>query len=206
MSFLAALDFAEVAGAGGDQRLPPIGWMLFFGDLDNDEALGFIDVAGNSERHPARALHVPPGVEPVAAPVPEEFADKPWPVLDAAGCGFEPHLTLPDAWSAGRALGLSKVERETYCEAFEAFMPAWSSNWIGGHATDVQDEPQDPGTVLLLILHGMNDDFGLSSSMAVPSNSAYRPKRSPTRTGTRSPPTQIPTEGRRRPTSVPARG
>ena len=60
LSFLAALDLAEVRAAGGDERLPGEGWLLFFADLDNDD-YGLVDFASNEEGMPARVLFVARG-------------------------------------------------------------------------------------------------------------------------------------------------
>ena len=72
LSFLAGLDLAEVRAAGGDDRLPGEGWLLFFADLDNDED-GLMDCAPNEEGMPARVLFVPAGQSPVEVAVPAEL-------------------------------------------------------------------------------------------------------------------------------------
>jgi hypothetical protein len=163
LSFLAALDLTEF----GDDRLPAQGWLLFFLDIDDQgEALGFIgEPTPNAPGAMARVFHVPPGVEPVEAPVPEKLRGDPFLDLRHRPVVARRELTLPHDYEVGSTFGLSAARAEALEDiamTLRSGDSAWNAgddHWVLGHATGVQGHPAEEGTALLLHL-GWDEELG----------------------------------------------
>ncbi len=139
LSFLAGLDLAEVRAAGGDDRLPGEGWLLFFADLDNDED-GLIDCAPNEEGMPARVLFVPAGQSPVEVAVPAELIGRDGFVLNPRPVVFDPCLTLIADYEATDRLGLDEYEAESWDEVQEVLASGRpASDWPVPAAHELDD-------------------------------------------------------------------
>lgn len=162
LTFLAGLDLAEVRAAGGDERLPDSGWLLFFADLHREES-ELTEPTRNDEHGPARVFHVRAGHEAVLVEHPERLQFEAFALVGPRPVAFDPQLTLPQHLAAGEQLGLDGYETRTYREAAMALDPwgdgndddgidPWVRHWVGGHAEGAQGEPPDPDTVLLLHL------------------------------------------------------
>ena len=152
LTFLAGISLAELPEPG---PLPPAGWLLFFADIDIGEGDGLVDEASNEPGASARLLAVPTGTEPVQATPPEALHY----VLSERRVRFEPQLTLPDAWDAGRHLGLDPAEEDAYTAVAEWLRygeqgPSHEDpdHWVLGAVTGVQAIWPDPDTMLLLHL------------------------------------------------------
>ncbi len=156
LTFLAGISLAELPIHG---PLPEAGWLLFFADIENSDALGLIDEASNAADSSARALYVPPGAEPVRADPPAELRD----ILRARPVRAVPELTLPDDDEAPERLGLDQAETEAYEDLMYELRTASgdqvsppADHWVLGAWTGVQGSPSEPGT--LLLLHVSNDE------------------------------------------------
>jgi hypothetical protein len=139
LTFLAGVDLAEVRAAGGDRRLPETGWLLFFADLDNDEADGMIDFADNAEGMPARVLHSAVGEPPVEVTPPAELASRPGLLLNERRVRFDACLTLPSDYEAADRLGLDGYEAESYDELREVLLSGQPMIDTLGSAADALD-------------------------------------------------------------------
>jgi hypothetical protein len=150
LTFLAGIDLSEMPEHG---PLPEDGWLLFFADLDNDDAEGLIDESVNEPGAKARLFALPGDVDPVPATPPETLQD----VLGDRPVAFEAHLTLPDGYDSAAELGLDPAEGEAY-EALASGLryaeEGWSADrpdhWVLGAVTSTQGERPEPDTVLLL--------------------------------------------------------
>lgn len=133
---------------------------MFFSEVENDavaERLSSGPVA-NAVGESARLIYVPPDVEPVEVETPEDLdyvlAERPVVAI--------PQLTLPDDYEAVERLGLRRAEADAYEQvaARLRWQEGWSAeiadHWVLGACANVQLEPTDPSTVLLL--HLSNDD------------------------------------------------
>jgi hypothetical protein len=159
LSFLAALDLSELPPGALPGAWPAGGWLLFFADLDNEEALGLIEpVSASRLGSPARMLVVPPGEEPRKAKPPRSIRKRPGFVLAERRVGFRPVLMLPRDYHAASRLRLSEeravgfdaaVARLATVEAADERAPR---HWVGGLAVGSQGEVPTPGTTLLLHL------------------------------------------------------
>ncbi|HYZ27791.1 MAG TPA: YwqG family protein [Thermoleophilaceae bacterium] len=151
LTFLAGVDLSELRPG---RPLPEAGWLLFFADLDNDEALGLIEPVANEPGSPARVFHVAAGDEPVEAAPPARLRD----VLAERRVAAVPQLTLPDDYEFAERLGLDPAEK-SICEDV-AYQLRYDGrgrlevgdHWILGAVTGVQGHPVEPDTVLLLHL------------------------------------------------------
>lgn len=86
--------------------------MLFFADLDNDNAEGLIDEADNSEASKARLFFVPAGVDPVEVSPPRALRN----VLGGLPVRAIAHLTFPTTYEVTQRLGLSEAQARSYEE------------------------------------------------------------------------------------------
>ena len=139
LSFLAGLNLAEIRAAGGDQRLPADGWLLFFADLDTGECEGMVDYSDNDDDAPARVLHVPAGEEPVETHSPAELLEHPEFVLNARRVTFDSCLTLSNDDELPERLGLNDYEMESWEELSEVLLagrPVMSTDDWRGNAVD----------------------------------------------------------------------
>lgn len=174
LSFLAALDLAELAADGGAPALPTAGWLLFFAALQDDiEGAGLYESEPNAAGAMARVLRLPPEVEPVTAVTPPELEADEWLVLHATPVVGRRELTLPDGYDAGQQLDLDvfaaaayeelgevlAVARGSRAESEEGPGPRLGDHWVGGLVAGPQGHPSEPGTILLLHL-GDDDDLG----------------------------------------------
>jgi uncharacterized protein YwqG len=159
LSFLAGIDLSELPAFDRRDRFPAAGWLLFFADIDNEDADGLIDESGNGPDDPARVLWVPPDVEPVAAEPPQSLRDDL--VLGHRLVKFRPVLTLPDGYDSGHSLGLDEYEARAYDSVVERLLDVVhhgsseehddsALQWFGGLVTGVQGHDPEEGTVLLL--------------------------------------------------------
>ena len=151
LTFLAGVDLSELSSGA---PLPEAGWLLFFADLDNDEALGLTEPVANEPGSPARVFHVAAGAEPVETAPPARLRD----VLVERRVAAVPQLTLPDDYEFAERLGLDPAEK-SICEdvAYQLRYDRGGSHevgdhWILGAVTGVQGHPVEPDTVLLLHL------------------------------------------------------
>ncbi|HEX6715174.1 MAG TPA: DUF1963 domain-containing protein [Thermoleophilaceae bacterium] len=150
LSFLAGVDLAELPQASA---LPEAGWLLFYADLDNDEALGLVEPVANEDGAPARVFYVPPGSEPVAAEPPRKLRDR----LVERRVVPVAQLTLPDDYELGARLELDPAAAsvvEDVANSLRYGEAGWRTeegdHWVLGEVTGAQGHPTDPGTVLLL--------------------------------------------------------
>jgi len=107
-TFLAGLDLTELPVHEG---LPKAGWLLFFADLDNDEAEGLIDEAANAPGEATRLFYVAAGVDPIEVEPPAALND----VLETRRVEAVAQLALPDD-DVGERLSLDAAESEAYEE------------------------------------------------------------------------------------------
>jgi Domain of unknown function (DUF1963) len=159
LTFLAGLDLAELPVHDG---LPAAGPLLFFADLDNDEAEGLIDEAANAPGEAARLFYVPPGDDPIEIEPPTALND----VLEPRRVEAVAQLTLPDDDEVGERLGLDAAQSDAYEEIANLLrygdQASWSddgNHWVLGAWTGVQGDPPDDDTVLLLHL-AWDEDLG----------------------------------------------
>jgi Domain of unknown function (DUF1963) len=158
LTFLAGIDLAELPVRDG---LPEAGWLLFFADLDNDEAEGLVDFATNAAGEAARLFYVPAGIDPLEVEPPAALRD----VLDTRRVEAVARLTLPDDDEAGERLGLDVAESEAYDEiAFslrydDEDSPGEGDHWVLGACTGIQGAAVDEDTTLLLHI-AWDDDLG----------------------------------------------
>jgi hypothetical protein len=162
LSFLAALDLAELGARRALPALPAAGTLLFYADLEDYDAYGEL---ANVAASGILVTHLEPGVAPVAATLPPGIA----PPSDEATLNERlvnavARITLPDGYEPGAAVGLDAFQAHGYEEALQALWQASGSiggdgypeiepqHWIGGRATGVQGERPEAGTVLLLHL------------------------------------------------------
>lgn len=150
LTFLAGLDLAELPFRDG---LPEAGWLLFFADLDNDEADGLIDEATNMPGEPARLFYLPAGADPLEVEPPASLND----VLEPRLVEAVAQLTLPDDYEVGRRLGLDAAQSDAYEEIANLLrygdQASWSDegkHWVLGAWTGVQGDPTDDDATLLL--------------------------------------------------------
>lgn len=150
LSFLAGIDLSELPL---QDDLPAAGWLLFFADLDNDNAEGLIDSASNAEGSKARLFYLPAGVEPVEVLPPAMLQD----VLLERRVRAAVQLTLPDDYEVAERLGLDAGQAQAYEELCDRlhwgdqdWVPGDPDHWVLGAWSGVQGHPAEPGTVLLL--------------------------------------------------------
>ena len=123
LSFLAGLNLAEIRAAGGDDRLPDDGWLLFFADLDTGDCEGLVDYSDNDDDAPARVLHVPAGQAPVETQSPAALLlERPELVLNARRVRFDSCLTLSSDYELPERLGLDGYEAESWEEVTEVLL------------------------------------------------------------------------------------
>lgn len=184
LSFLAALDLAELRAGRLHDAMPGGGWLLFYASIDDVEY-----AEPNRDGSPIRVFHVEDG------PVPADPPGGLDAILGHHPVGHRLILTLPDGYDAADDLGLDDFEGETFEEISEQLQwamdpadrdaqrragyqlagdagpagvfaeapddedddaPALAAHWVGGLGTGVQGHPPEPGTVLLL--HLSDDD------------------------------------------------
>src|SRR4051794_16017976 len=105
LSFLAVVDLTELPPS----TLPDAGFLLFYADLDNDEARGLIEPVGNDAGSPARVLYVDPADEPLPATEPPgsiALSERPVTAVE--------QLTLPDDYEVEERLGLDPAAASVY--------------------------------------------------------------------------------------------
>ncbi len=153
LSFLAALDLAELPPSKTEAVGPASGWLLFFADIED----GLHELAANAPGSPARAFYLPTHVNPVDA---TQFAggQDPPPSLAERRVAFEPILTLPAYDGAGATVGVRPDAHVRYDGASEVLWQALDQyapgprHWVRGHVCGVQGYPPEGNTVLLLHL------------------------------------------------------
>jgi uncharacterized protein DUF1963 len=144
LSFLGAIDLSEFPS---DTPLPNSGWMLFYADLDNDEALGLIEPEENVPGAPGRFYFA---AEAVAAQAPPGTIE-----LNERHVRPVEQLTLPDDYEVAERLRLDPAEASVYEEIANGLRygdEGWGGahdHWVLGAATGAQGHPSDEGTVLL---------------------------------------------------------
>ena len=161
LSFLAALDLAELDVRRALPLLPAAGTLLVYADLEG-EAYG--DLA-NVPESGVLVTYLEPDVTPAPATLPPGTAAPPKDAtLNERPVTAVLRLTLPDGVGAGAELGLDSFEETGYEEALEALRHASGpiagdgypadepQHWVGGLVTGVQGHPPAAGTVLLLHL------------------------------------------------------
>ncbi|MBA3585674.1 MAG: DUF1963 domain-containing protein, partial [Gemmatimonadetes bacterium] len=143
------IDLAELPERG---PLPEGGWLLFFADLDNDDA---VDEADNEPGAKARVFALPAGTDPVSGTPPAALRE----VLRDRPVAFEPQLTLPDPYDAAEHFRLDPAEGEAYDAVAlwlrfgdDGWSPDRCDHWVLGGVTGVQGHPTEAGTLLLLHL------------------------------------------------------
>lgn len=155
LSFLGAIDLAEVRAAGGDARLPRTGTLLFYADIDNGEAEGLVDASGNGPLSPARALYVPQRTALRRATAPAAIVHGDHLVLRRRWVRFRARLTLSDAFDAAKLVGLAGDEAKAY-DTIAAQLVAGDGldgplpHWVGGLATGAQGYPDPDDSIDLL--------------------------------------------------------
>ena len=152
LTFLAGIDLSELPVSG---PLPDAGWLLFFADIDNEEAEGLVDDAENVPGSKARVYVLSddppvPAASPATLPV----------VLHERSVGFVSQLTLPDDYDAPDRLGLNEAESDAYDTVTswlrtpdeedddDADLPG--EHWVLGSVCGPQGHPPDDATTLLL--------------------------------------------------------
>jgi uncharacterized protein YwqG len=161
LSFLAALDLAELDVRRALPLLPAAGTLLFYADLEGD---AYGDLA-NVPESGVLVTYLEPGVTPAPATLPPGTAAHPKDAtLNERPVTAVLRLTLPDGVGAGAELGLDAFEETGYEEALEALRRASGpiagddypviepQHWVGGLVTGVQGHPPAADTVLLLHL------------------------------------------------------
>lgn len=162
LSFLAALDLAELEARSTLPALPAAGTLLFYADLEDDDIYGDLP---NLPESGVLVTYLEPGVTPALASLPRGTPPPPQEAtLNERPVTAVRRLTLPTGVDPGAALGLDEFQAQSYEEALEALRRASGpiagdgypviepEHWVGGHVTGVQGNPPAPGTVLLLHL------------------------------------------------------
>ncbi|WP_146175308.1 DUF1963 domain-containing protein [Paraconexibacter algicola] len=146
LTFLAAVDLAELPAVEGGSPLPDAGVLLFFAVLDPDFADEvFEDEADNTPGSTVRVLFVPPGDRPQEREHPPE--------LGAAGdgrrlrdrhVGFVPRLTLPTGYDTATTLGLEGASAEAYSTLAFALLDDAAPPRDPGRGSAEDDGEDDP--------------------------------------------------------------
>jgi hypothetical protein len=103
LSFLAALDLAELPAYDGRDDLPPDGRLLFFADIANLDAEGLVEEEPAAEGNRARLLYAR---EPVAAQEPADLLADANNVLRRRPVVARPALAVPHDYEAAARLGV----------------------------------------------------------------------------------------------------
>ncbi len=162
LSFLAALDLAELDARSALPALPAAGTLLFHADLEDFDVYGAL---ANRADSGVLVTHLEPGVTPTPATLPPGTEPPPEDAtLNERPVAAVRRLTLPDGVDAGAELGLDEFAATSYEEALETLRRASGpiagdgypviepEHWVGGLVTGVQGHPPAAGTVLLLHL------------------------------------------------------
>lgn len=145
LSFLGAVDLRELPS---DTPLPDAGWMLFYADIDNDDALGLVEPEENQPGSPGRFFYVES--EPVSTEPPPGTL-----TLNERYVQPTEQLTLPDDYEVAERLELDPAAGSVYEEIANELRygpEGWGScndHWVLGAATGAQGHPSDEGTLLL---------------------------------------------------------
>lgn len=143
LSFLAALDLAELEAFDDRELLPGDGWLLFFADIDNHDAEGLVDEAPNEEGEVARVFFV---ADPVPGEEPDDLVVDANNVLRRRPVAFRRALTLPDDFEAAARLGVAEDAHDAavaaLCELYEQV--PWSRD-TEGLEEDESDTEEDLG-------------------------------------------------------------